>query len=330
MNRIAIVAGVLCLALTCARPAAAQEQEKREAWTIAFIEGLDALTRRDLAASERLFQQCIRIYPDRAVPYYNLACAYSLGGKVQPAVEALRACFERGYRDLAHMERDMDLDPIRKTPAYRRALSDFAEALTLRSASPVAHEPSGSGSYPVLVFLPDQDADPDALLSDLRSALTGWGIVVPRGAAINADNSSEWRVNQAVDAWLDAHPRADRDRVTLAGNGASGHVALTCAAHRPDVYASVVAAGSRLGSAVGDVELDGTRAYLIVHKDDPEEVEAGVAARDAFAEAGSPVVLERYPVAAPLARDRALLLRAVSWLQGEAISLPGAGKVRPF
>ena len=54
---------------------------------------------------------------------------------------------QRIFVDLAHMQRDVDLDSIRRTPAYRKALSDFERVLTEQIEPPlenVLHAPHGT------------------------------------------------------------------------------------------------------------------------------------------------------------------------------------------
>jgi tetratricopeptide (TPR) repeat protein len=52
------------------------------------------------------------------IVHYNLACSYSLLGHAVKAVEALQKAIAYGYRDFVHLQRDPDLEPIRKDPAY--------------------------------------------------------------------------------------------------------------------------------------------------------------------------------------------------------------------
>ncbi len=325
------------LLCSLAGPAQAQRapapEDKQETFSRAFVSGLELLTARKLELAEKAFKLCVKLFPDRPVSYYNLACTYSLGNRPNEAADALRECFRRGYRDLAHMARDMDLDPIRKSPTYRLAMSDLAEQIKSGIKPTLVREPNGSESYPVLVWIHDVGSKADHELAELQSVAPEWGLVIPQDAAQNPranDNSGEFRVITAVRAFLDSHPRADRRRVFIVGGGAAGHLVVGCAAQNPDLFTGVLASGPGLSATLGDVDLSGTRAYLVVHKSDPNEVAGGEAARDAFAKAGSPVVLERYLVANSLAKDRALLLRGLSWLQGNAATLPGSGKDEEF
>jgi serine/threonine protein kinase/tetratricopeptide (TPR) repeat protein len=69
---------------------------------------------------------------------YNLACVYALSSAAaegEPAleeryaahaVELLRQAAEKGYRDVAHLEKDADLDPIRGRPDFQLLIMDLA------------------------------------------------------------------------------------------------------------------------------------------------------------------------------------------------------------
>lgn len=329
------IAAFLLVSLTS--PAQAQRQptpeSQQETFSRAFVSGLELLTARKLKPAEQAFKVCVKLFPDRPVAYYNLACTYSLGDRPTEAAEALRECFRRGYRDLAHMARDMDLDPIRKSPAYRRAMSDLGEEIKKSIQPTLVHEPSGDSPYPVLVWIHDLGSEADKALADLRKTIPDWGLVVPQDAAQNPrsnDSSGEFRVITEVRSFLESHPRADRRKVFVVGEGVAGHLVVGCAAQNPDLFSAVLASGPGLGASLGDVDLSGTRAYLVVNESDPNEIAGGEVARDAFAKAGSGVVLERYPVAKPLSKHRAVLLRGLRWLQGKSVTLPGSGESREF
>ena len=66
------------------------------------------------------FEIARRINPKDYLTLYNLACAYSLGGKPKQALDALGAAVDAGFDDAQHIEKDPDLDPIRTQPRYQR------------------------------------------------------------------------------------------------------------------------------------------------------------------------------------------------------------------
>ena len=67
-------------------------------------------------------RRLVRLLPDRAVPWYNLACSYAVLGMTDPAVSALQRALELGYRHLDHLRRDPDLRSLRRDPRFIRLL----------------------------------------------------------------------------------------------------------------------------------------------------------------------------------------------------------------
>ena len=52
------------------------------------------------------------------IVHYNLACSYSLLGRTDEAIQTLEQAVTLGYHDFAHLQRDPDLDGIRRDPRY--------------------------------------------------------------------------------------------------------------------------------------------------------------------------------------------------------------------
>jgi adenylate cyclase len=61
--------------------------------------------------------------------YYNMACSFARLGRVREALASLVQAVDAGYgRDPSNirwMERDADLDAVRKLPAYQALLEDL-------------------------------------------------------------------------------------------------------------------------------------------------------------------------------------------------------------
>jgi tetratricopeptide (TPR) repeat protein len=57
--------------------------------------------------------------PTDPVVHYNLACSYSLVGQVDQAIAMLEHAVTLGYHDCAYLQRDPDLDTIRRDPRYQ-------------------------------------------------------------------------------------------------------------------------------------------------------------------------------------------------------------------
>jgi len=66
------------------------------------------------------------------VVHYNLACSYALLGQTAKAIESLQLAIAYGYHDFIHLQRDPDLETIRKDPAYL-ALLESARGREYRS-----------------------------------------------------------------------------------------------------------------------------------------------------------------------------------------------------
>ncbi len=63
-------------------------------------------------------EQLARLRPQDATVLYNLACSYSLIGRVNEAFVALNRSLASGYTDFKWMAQDPDLETLRKHPLY--------------------------------------------------------------------------------------------------------------------------------------------------------------------------------------------------------------------
>lgn len=69
--------------------------------------------------AEVLLRLAARIRPTNWVTPYNLACARVALGDLDGALEALEMATDRGFADLAHLDADPDLEPLRQTGSPR-------------------------------------------------------------------------------------------------------------------------------------------------------------------------------------------------------------------
>ena len=74
--------------------------------------------------------------------WYNLACSYSLLKRIDEAVEALQRAMQRGYTDLAYLQKDPDLVNLRQSPKYRQLLESFAASSAPRARSAADRQPT--------------------------------------------------------------------------------------------------------------------------------------------------------------------------------------------
>lgn len=57
-------------------------------------------------------------FPDEPGTYYDEACLYSMMGRTEDAVKAIKTALECGYNNFRHIADDDDLDPIRNIPEF--------------------------------------------------------------------------------------------------------------------------------------------------------------------------------------------------------------------
>jgi tetratricopeptide (TPR) repeat protein len=87
------------------------------------ILGDDYTQRGRFSEGLRVDQQLSKLKPADPLVYYNLACSYSLTGKVEAAVLALDRAITLGYHDFKWIARDPDLESLRTHPLFKRIRS---------------------------------------------------------------------------------------------------------------------------------------------------------------------------------------------------------------
>ncbi|MBO1223766.1 MAG: hypothetical protein JYX80_05020 [Candidatus Scalindua sediminis] len=65
--------------------------------------------------------------PYDSIVHYNLACSYSLLGKIDLSLTALRKAIELGYDDIQHIENDTDLDRLKNEEGYKTLINKLIE-----------------------------------------------------------------------------------------------------------------------------------------------------------------------------------------------------------
>jgi tetratricopeptide (TPR) repeat protein len=70
-------------------------------------------------------RRLVRLIPDNAIAWYNLACSYAVLGMIEPAFSALQRSLELGYRFLKRLRRDPDLKALRRDPRFAHLLQRF-------------------------------------------------------------------------------------------------------------------------------------------------------------------------------------------------------------
>ena len=73
---------------------------------------------REYAKGLEVDQKLVKLRPQDPLVHYNLACSLSLLEQADPAFAALERAVSLGYADLAQMDRDPDLEGLRRDPRY--------------------------------------------------------------------------------------------------------------------------------------------------------------------------------------------------------------------
>jgi tetratricopeptide (TPR) repeat protein len=68
-----------------------------------------------------------KLKPYDPIVHYNLACSYSLLGKINLSLAALSKAIGLGYDDIQHIESDTDLDSLRNEEAYKTLINKLKE-----------------------------------------------------------------------------------------------------------------------------------------------------------------------------------------------------------
>jgi tetratricopeptide (TPR) repeat protein len=77
------------------------------------------------ARALQLDRRLVRLTPENAIAWYNLACSYTVLGMIDPALAALQRSLELGYRLIHRLRRDPDLKALRGDPRFARLLRRF-------------------------------------------------------------------------------------------------------------------------------------------------------------------------------------------------------------
>ncbi len=70
-----------------------------------------------------------RLKPRDPLVHYNLACSYSLLGRINESLESLDKAVNLGYNDLKHLENDSDLDILREEEGYNKLINKLKRAM---------------------------------------------------------------------------------------------------------------------------------------------------------------------------------------------------------
>jgi tetratricopeptide (TPR) repeat protein len=68
-------------------------------------------------------RQAVAADPEDAGVRYNVACLYSLEGRIEEAIGCLEDAFAMGFANRDWIERDPDLNPLREHPRFQALLA---------------------------------------------------------------------------------------------------------------------------------------------------------------------------------------------------------------
>jgi ketosteroid isomerase-like protein len=84
--------------------------------------GTSQIYLRQLADAIKSLEQAIKIRGGAALDFYNLACAFSLSGEKEKALDNLEKAVNAGFTDRQQYETDSDLDSLRETERFKELL----------------------------------------------------------------------------------------------------------------------------------------------------------------------------------------------------------------
>lgn len=92
----------------------------------------DALQRRDWDSAEKLLLRQIELRQGGFVPYYNLACCFSMRGDAERGLDWLIQSIERGFSDIFQLRRDGYLVGVRQLDGYSKLIEGWPKFLERR------------------------------------------------------------------------------------------------------------------------------------------------------------------------------------------------------
>jgi len=251
--------------------------------------------------------------PDRAALHYNLACVEARAGRADAAIAALRRSAERGFRFLATLTRDGDLDSIRDHAQFADvrgvvarnhavSLDGFRERAE-REATIIVHAPKGRGPHPLIVALHPFGGDAAGFASLHRELADELGavLVLPQGMTPVGEGWSWGVVEEGEHLIVRAIRRAladhaiDRQRVLLTGFSQGGGMAFTVALRHPELVTGVIPVAGFYDHrvvSVPDSAPAGTLRFYIVNGSLDREADNNRDAARRLRAAGIPVKIE--------------------------------------
>ena len=192
MRRTAWITPAVALAVLCLPGRAATTREdlirRMRAWQTAVRESIQLMQDKKYDQAVVKLNEADKLIPRRPVVHYNLACALSLSGKKEEALDALERSIEFGYVDHDHMQADKDLAPIRDTDRFKKLAARTkrkAKGLPPLIHVPTGYDEKGTRTYPLFVSLHGAGGTPRGLFNAAKQILgpDKYFVLAPCGSA---------------------------------------------------------------------------------------------------------------------------------------------------
>ena len=89
------------------------------------VQATNLAAKGQYARALQLDRRLVRLTPDDAIAWYNLACSYTVLGMIDPGFFAIQRALELGYACVNRLRRDPDLKALRRDPRFERLLRRF-------------------------------------------------------------------------------------------------------------------------------------------------------------------------------------------------------------
>jgi len=321
----ALLAAACSAALGAAsRPELIQRYRTCQATVRAALELLKA---KEYPQAIAKLKEADALVPKQPTVHYNLACALSLGGRTEDALDALARAVRLGFVDHEHIKTDPDLAPLRKTDRYRE-LVGLAEKQAKPQPSlvhtPKGYDPKGEKAYPLFVALHGAGGTPQGMMRLAKRALgtDDYFLLAPFGSSrmgpgYTWNNRDLARIAREAGELKKKHRI---DKIYLYGFSAGAHIGYVLVLKYPgrfDGFIPMAGALRRRWVTPEDLKnAKGLRVYAIQGKTDPVvPLRAAQQSLTLFKKQGAHTHLFTHPGAHRAPKDFATVLRdAIRWI----------------
>jgi|GEM_PF-1608382 len=275
---------------------------------------------KDYPKAITLLEQILKKHPDPMLEY-NLACAYAKSGNKTKALDHLAKAISMGLNDTEHMEKDPDLDSLRKSPGYSGIIKK-ANDMAVAQGRAVAAAPDPEDLFleaegvtkeqktPLLIFLHGMGGSPRNVKSFMAPLAKAWqySIFLPCGSVKmgmrpDGQPAYNWDAKkdpQTIIRKIKTMKGILQDQVYLAGFSSGACMSYLIALDDPAVFAGVIAfSGGLQKEYLSEEQLrkaSGKIPFYIVHgnQDAMMPLSLGKDTRDYLKKQGFSVLLKEF------------------------------------